>query len=131
MRLKLIEPLRELFKDEVRALGSILKVPEALIWRHPFPGPGIAIRVLGEVTRDQVDIARKADFIFIEEIRKAGLYRKISQGKQVWNANSFGLGSWKKALTWFFLFFSLNSYNEYSSLVTWIHFHNFQFFLSI
>ena len=79
MKLKLIEPLRELFKDEVRAMGPILGVDEDLVWRHPFPGPGIAIRVLGEVTREQVDIARKADYIFIEEIKKAGLYRKISQ----------------------------------------------------
>lgn len=79
MNLKLIEPLRELFKDEVRELGKELGIPEELVWRHPFPGPGIAIRILGEVTREQVRIAREADFIFIEEIRKAGLYRNISQ----------------------------------------------------
>ncbi|KAJ3069308.1 GMP synthase (glutamine-hydrolyzing) [Podochytrium sp. JEL0797] len=79
MKLKLIEPLRELFKDEVRALGELLQIDANLIWRHPFPGPGIAIRVLGEVTPDQVRIAREADFIYIEEIKKAGLYRKISQ----------------------------------------------------
>ncbi|KAJ3321444.1 GMP synthase (glutamine-hydrolyzing) [Blyttiomyces sp. JEL0837] len=79
MKMKLIEPLRELFKDEVRALGAILEIDEDLIWRHPFPGPGIAIRVLGEVTPEQVQIARLADFIYIEEIKKAGLYRKISQ----------------------------------------------------
>ncbi|KAJ1679159.1 GMP synthase (glutamine-hydrolyzing) [Spiromyces aspiralis] len=79
MRLNLIEPLRELFKDEVRALGSLLGIPDDLIWRHPFPGPGIAIRVLGEVTPEQVDIARRADHIYIEEIKNAGLYRKISQ----------------------------------------------------
>jgi len=79
MNLKLIEPLRELFKDEVRELGKELGIPEDLVWRHPFPGPGIAIRILGEVTREQVRIAREADFIFIEEIRKAGLYRNISQ----------------------------------------------------
>ncbi|KAF8854195.1 putative GMP synthase [Acephala macrosclerotiorum] len=77
--LKLIEPLRELFKDEVRELGRQLGIPHDLVMRHPFPGPGIAIRVLGEVTRDQVAIARKADYIFIEEIRKAGLYDQISQ----------------------------------------------------
>lgn len=80
MKLKVIEPLRELFKDEVRTLGSILKIDDELVWRHPFPGPGIAIRVLGEVTKSQVEIARKADYIYIEEIKKAGLYRKISQG---------------------------------------------------
>ncbi|KAI8927846.1 class I glutamine amidotransferase-like protein [Entophlyctis helioformis] len=79
MKLKVIEPLRELFKDEVRALGTILGLDDELIWRHPFPGPGIAIRVLGEVSPEQVAIARHADFIYIEEIKKAGLYRKISQ----------------------------------------------------
>ncbi|SCU78311.1 LAMI_0A04192g1_1 [Lachancea mirantina] len=79
MKLKLIEPLRELFKDEVRDLGELLGISHELVWRHPFPGPGIAIRVLGEVTREQVAIARKADHIYIEEIRKAGLYNKISQ----------------------------------------------------
>lgn len=79
MHLKLIEPLRELFKDEVRALGTNLGIPEDLVWRHPFPGPGLAIRILGEVTPEQVRIARQADSIFIEEIRAAGLYRKISQ----------------------------------------------------
>lgn len=79
MKLKLIEPLRELFKDEVRELGTKLGIPEDLVWRHPFPGPGIAIRILGEVTPEQVDIARKADNIFIEEIKAAGLYRRISQ----------------------------------------------------
>jgi GMP synthase (glutamine-hydrolysing) len=79
MNLKLIEPLRELFKDEVRELGMNLGIPEDLVWRHPFPGPGIAIRILGEVTPEQVRIAREADYIFIEEIKAAGLYRKISQ----------------------------------------------------
>lgn len=79
MKLKLIEPLRELFKDEVRALGRLLKIPEHLVGRHPFPGPGLAIRILGEVTREQVKIAQHADAIFIEEIRKAGLYDQISQ----------------------------------------------------
>lgn len=79
MKLKLIEPLRELFKDEVRELGEIMGIPHDLVWRHPFPGPGIAIRVLGEVTRSQVAIARAADHIYIEEIRKAGLYNQISQ----------------------------------------------------
>ncbi len=79
MKLKLIEPLRELFKDEVRHLGELLGISHELVWRHPFPGPGIAIRVLGEVTKEQVEIARKADHIYIEEIRKAGLYNNISQ----------------------------------------------------
>jgi GMP synthase (glutamine-hydrolysing) len=79
MKLKLIEPLRELFKDEVRELGKILGLDDELVWRHPFPGPGIAIRVLGEVTREQVEIARLADNIYIEEIKKNGFYRQISQ----------------------------------------------------
>ncbi|KAL8673383.1 MAG: hypothetical protein Q9168_002173 [Polycauliona sp. 1 TL-2023] len=79
MHLKLIEPLRELFKDEVRVLGTKLGIPEELVWRHPFPGPGIAIRILGEVTPSQIEIARHADRIFIEEIIAAGLYRNISQ----------------------------------------------------
>ena len=79
MHLKLIEPLRELFKDEVRELGTSLGIPEDLVWRHPFPGPGLAIRILGEVTPDQVRIAQEADHIFIEEIKAAGLYREISQ----------------------------------------------------
>lgn len=79
MKLKLIEPLRELFKDEVRAIGTILNISDDLVWRHPFPGPGIAIRILGKVSRSQIKIARHADFIYIEEIKKAGLYREISQ----------------------------------------------------
>jgi GMP synthase (glutamine-hydrolysing) len=77
--LKLIEPLRELFKDEVRELGRQLGIAHDLITRHPFPGPGIAIRVLGEVTPERVEMARKADHIFISMIREAGLYDKIGQ----------------------------------------------------
>ena len=79
MHLRLIEPLRELFKDEVRELGTTLGIPEELVWRHPFPGPGLAIRVVGEVTAEQLRILREADNIFIEAIKQAGLYRKISQ----------------------------------------------------
>jgi GMP synthase (glutamine-hydrolysing) len=79
MKMKLVEPVRELFKDEVRALGRELGLPEAFIGRHPFPGPGLAIRIPGEVTRERCDILRKADAIFIEEIRKAGLYDAIWQ----------------------------------------------------
>jgi GMP synthase (glutamine-hydrolysing) B subunit len=73
MDLKLIEPLRELFKDEVRALGTELGIPEELVWRHPFPGPGLGIRILGDITAEQVHILQQADAIFIQEIRKAGL----------------------------------------------------------
>jgi len=79
MDLKLIEPLRELFKDEVRALGVELGIPDELVWRHPFPGPGIAIRIIGAVTPERIRIAQLADQIWIDEIRAAGLYRDISQ----------------------------------------------------
>src|SRR5262245_15690499 len=79
MNLQLVEPLRELFKDEVRALGRELGLPEHFIWRHPFPGPGLAIRIPGAVSRDNLDILRKADAIYLDEIRKAGLYDKIWQ----------------------------------------------------
>ncbi len=79
MNLKLIEPLRELFKDEVREVGIKLGLPESLVWRHPFPGPGLAVRILGEITRDRLEIIRKADAIFIQEIKAAGLYRDIWQ----------------------------------------------------
>ena len=80
MNLKLIEPFRELFKDEVRAVGAELGLPEEMIWRHPFPGPGLAVRVLGEVTRERLALLRAADAIFVEEVRRAGLYRDIWQG---------------------------------------------------
>lgn len=79
MDLKLIEPLRELFKDEVRAVGEELGIPSDLVWRQPFPGPGLAIRVLGEITEEKLEITREADAIFREEIAKAGLERKIWQ----------------------------------------------------
>ncbi len=76
---ELVEPLRELFKDEVRKLGSVLGLPDHLVWRHPFPGPGLAVRVLGEVTKDKLDILRDADEILLEEIVSANLYRSTSQ----------------------------------------------------
>jgi GMP synthase (glutamine-hydrolysing) len=79
MKLKLVEPLRELFKDEVRALGRELGLPESMIRRHPFPGPGLAIRIPGDITREKLDILRKADAIYLDEIDKAGLYDKIWQ----------------------------------------------------
>ena len=79
MRFKLIEPLRELFKDEVRNVGRELGLPEAMIGRHPFPGPGLAIRVLGEVTRDALNVLRQADAIYLDGIRDAGLYDSIWQ----------------------------------------------------
>ena len=79
MQLKLIEPLRELFKDEVRELGRELGIPESIVGRHPFPGPGLAIRMPGAVTREKLTLLRKADAIFLEEIRSAGLYDAIWQ----------------------------------------------------
>jgi GMP synthase (glutamine-hydrolysing) len=79
MKMQLVEPLRELFKDEVRALGRELGLPERFVGRHPFPGPGLAIRLPGGVTRDKLEILRKADAIYLDEIRKAGLYDKIWQ----------------------------------------------------
>jgi GMP synthase (glutamine-hydrolysing) len=79
MKLKLVEPLRELFKDEVRALGRELGLPESFIGRHPFPGPGLAIRIPGEITPEKVSTLQKADAIYLDEIRKAGLYDEIWQ----------------------------------------------------
>jgi GMP synthase (glutamine-hydrolysing) len=83
MKMKLVEPLRELFKDEVRKLGQELGLPEKFVGRHPFPGPGLAIRLPGGVTREKLDILRKADAIYLDEIRKAGLYDKIWQAFSV------------------------------------------------
>ncbi len=76
---ELIEPLRDLFKDEVRRLGAELGLPETLVWRHPFPGPGLAVRCLGEVTREKLEVLREADAIVVNEIKAAGLYRQTSQ----------------------------------------------------
>jgi GMP synthase (glutamine-hydrolysing) len=76
---ELIEPLRDLFKDEVRRLGLELGLPDSLVWRHPFPGPGLAVRCLGEVTRDKLKVLREADSIVVSEIEAAGLYRETSQ----------------------------------------------------
>ena len=76
---ELVEPLRDLFKDEVRIVGEILGLPEELVWRHPFPGPGLAVRIIGEVTQERCDLLRKADQIIIEELIDAGWYRKVAQ----------------------------------------------------
>jgi GMP synthase (glutamine-hydrolysing) len=79
MKLKLLEPLRELFKDEVRAIGEELGLPHQMVWRHPFPGPGLGVRILGEVKKEYADILRQADAIYIEELYSSGHYEKISQ----------------------------------------------------
>ncbi|MBE0535131.1 MAG: glutamine-hydrolyzing GMP synthase [Phycisphaerae bacterium] len=80
---ELVEPLRDLFKDEVRKVGEYLGLPEDMVWRHPFPGPGLAVRVIGDVTPKKLEILREADDILIEEIKAAGLYRSISQALTV------------------------------------------------
>ncbi len=79
LRFELVEPLRELFKDEVRAVGLALGLPETLIWRHPFPGPGLAVRILGEITPERVAILQAADAIYLEELHAAGQYRQTAQ----------------------------------------------------
>jgi GMP synthase (glutamine-hydrolysing) len=79
MDLELVEPLRMLFKDEVRRVGEELGLPERMVWRHPFPGPGLAIRIIGEVTQERLEILREADAILLEEVRRAGLYRELWQ----------------------------------------------------
>jgi GMP synthase (glutamine-hydrolysing) len=79
MRLQLVEPLRWLFKDEVRKVGSQLGLPDEIVWRQPFPGPGLAIRILGEITEENLEILREADAIVTQEVKKAGLYKEIWQ----------------------------------------------------
>ena len=79
LNLQLLEPIRELFKDEVRKVGLELGLPYALVYRHPFPGPGLGVRILGEVKREYAEILRKADALFIDELIKADLYQKVSQ----------------------------------------------------
>jgi GMP synthase (glutamine-hydrolysing) len=79
MRFKLVEPLRALFKDEVREVGKTLGLDDEFVWRQPFPGPGLAVRLLGPVTRDRLDLLRRADAVVADEIRKAGWYRRLWQ----------------------------------------------------
>ena len=79
MKLQLIEPLRDLFKDEVRRVGRDLGLPEQVVQRQPFPGPGLAVRILGEVTPERLSILREADAVLLEEIRREGLYDKVWQ----------------------------------------------------
>ncbi|MCX5635686.1 MAG: glutamine-hydrolyzing GMP synthase, partial [Planctomycetota bacterium] len=80
---ELVEPLRDLFKDEVRVVGEYLGLPEDIVWRHPFPGPGLAVRIIGEITGQRLEVLRAADEILIDEIKSAGLYRRISQALTV------------------------------------------------
>jgi len=77
--LKLLEPFRELFKDEVRQIGKLLGIPDEILKRHPFPGPGLAIRIIGEVNKEDLEILRRADYIFIEELKREGLYDRVWQ----------------------------------------------------
>jgi GMP synthase (glutamine-hydrolysing) len=79
LSLKLLEPLRELFKDEVRKLGTALDLPADMVNRHPFPGPGLGVRILGEIVKSHADVLRRADAIFMEELRRDGLYGQVSQ----------------------------------------------------
>jgi GMP synthase (glutamine-hydrolysing) len=79
MRFNLVEPLRDLFKDEVRSVGEELGLPDEIVWRQPFPGPGLAVRIIGDITRERVSILQAADAIVVDEIRKAGLYREVWQ----------------------------------------------------
>ena len=83
MKLKLVEPIRLLFKDEVRKIGKSLGIPSSLIERHPFPGPGLAVRIIGDITKEKVEILQDVDSIFIEELRNHNLYNKISQALAV------------------------------------------------
>ena len=76
---ELVEPLRLLFKDEVRAVGEELGLPHEIVWRQPFPGPGLGVRIIGEVTPERAEILRNADAVVVEEIRRAGLYRELWQ----------------------------------------------------
>ena len=83
LHMKLIEPFRELFKDEVREIGKILNVPAPILERHPFPGPGLAVRILGSITKDKLELLREADYIYIDSLKKHGLYNKIWQAFSV------------------------------------------------
>jgi GMP synthase (glutamine-hydrolysing) len=79
MKLELLEPLRLLFKDEVRAVGEELGLPEDIVWRQPFPGPGLAVRIIGEITAERVHVLQQADAVVVEEVKRAGLYRELWQ----------------------------------------------------
>jgi GMP synthase (glutamine-hydrolysing) len=98
MKMKLVEPLRELFKDEVRRIGLELGLPREMVFRHPFPGPGLGVRILGEVTRSYADLLRKADKIFIDELRAHGLYDQTARRLQC-SCGALGRGDGRGAAT--------------------------------
>ena len=101
MNLKLLEPLRELFKDEVRRIGVELGLPREMVYRHPFPGPGLGVRVLGEVKAEYVELLQRADDIFIGELRAHGLYDKVSQAFAVFlPVKSVGVVGDARAYEW-------------------------------
>jgi GMP synthase (glutamine-hydrolysing) len=101
MKLKLVEPLRELFKDEVRRIGVELGLPRVMVYRHPFPGPGLGVRILGEVKREYAELLAQADAIFIDELRKADLYDKTSQAFAVFlPVKSVGVVGDARAYEW-------------------------------
>jgi GMP synthase (glutamine-hydrolysing) len=105
MELSLVEPLRWLFKDEVRTLGEELGLPSEMVWRHPFPGPGLAVRILGEVSREKLEILRHADAIVMEELRRAGLYRNIAQAFAVLpNDRTVGVMGDQRTYSYFIVF---------------------------
>ncbi|MGV3722540.1 MAG: glutamine-hydrolyzing GMP synthase [Actinomycetota bacterium] len=105
MELSLVEPLRWLFKDEVRTLGEELGLPSEMVWRHPSPGPGLAVRILGEVSREKLDILRHADAIVMEELRRAGLYRNIAQAFAVLpNDRTVGVMGDQRTYSYFIVF---------------------------
>ena len=106
---KLVEPLKELFKDEVRKMGSELGLPDDILWRHPFPGPGLAIRIIGGITDDRLQTLRYADEIMIQEIKSAGLYGKIAQAFAVFlPVSTVGVMGMREATRTLLLFGLLN-----------------------
>jgi GMP synthase (glutamine-hydrolysing) len=101
MRMQLVEPLRELFKDEVRRLGLALGLPAEMVHRHPFPGPGLGVRMLGEIHADRVPLLQQADAIFIDELRAAGLYDRVAQAFAVFlPVKSVGVVGDARAYEW-------------------------------
>jgi GMP synthase (glutamine-hydrolysing) len=120
MRLELVEPLRWLFKDEVRVLGEEMGMPEEVVWRQPFPGPGMAVRILGRITRKKVAIIQAADAIVEQEIRKAGLYRQIWQSFAVLPAmKSVGVMGDERTYAYTIVIRAVNSVDAMTA--DWVH----------